>query len=156
MRWLLALPLVVALAGQALSESCYTRTYSAEHLRQNPDQTVRQLAIRFTESNGEHYASVRVLFRDTDRVYTEGLVCWQPKAGEHGNAFIGCAIECDGGYFTARHRGSDAILVETGFGFVVSGGCGDDDEDLRWVKDRGASKTVFKLYETALATCPAE
>ena len=156
MRWIFAGLMVAGLAAPATADTCFTRTYSGAHLKKNPNQTVRQMAVRFSEQGDESYASVRVLFRDTDAVFTQGLICWQPDPATYGKAFIGCSVECDGGSFTARRRGDDAILIETENGFLVSGDCGEGEELLRWVKDDGADRTVYKLYETEVSKCPAE
>lgn len=157
MRWSFGILLVqvlgLGIAGQVLADTCYERSYSAAHLKKNPNQTVREIAIRFTAAHGERYAGVRVVFRGDDRPYTNGLICWTPEPADHGDAFIGCSVECDGGAFVARRRGDDAILVETA-GFLVSGDCDADEGALRRVEDEGAAKTVYKLYATPLADCP--
>ncbi len=151
MKAALAAILVLLTAAHAVAGACYSRTYSDEHLRKNPNQTVRSMVLRFTSEGDERYASVRVTFRDRDTEYSQGLICWDPDKAKYGEALIGCSVECDGGSFVARTRGEDAILIETRNGFMVSGDCGE--EDLRWVKDKDAAKTVYKLFETHDAYC---
>jgi len=151
-RFILGCVLAALAAGSAVAGSCYTRTYSAEHLRKNPNQTVAYLAIRF-EGGDDVIAHSRVRFRDSGRDWSNGLFCWTPDPARDGKAILGCSVECDGGSFLMRKRGADAILVTTRGGWMVGpGGCGNDDV-YRYVKDRGAASTTFKLYRTDAADC---
>lgn len=38
-------------------------------------------------------------------------------------------------------------------GFIVSGGCGAEEEETRGVLDTGVKRTVFKLYPVDLKHC---
>jgi len=151
-RFILGCVLAAATAGSAQAGTCYQRIYKAEHLRENPDQTVTYLAISF-ERGVEITAHSRVRFRDSGRDWATSLFCWQPDPARYGNAMLGCSVECDGGYFLVRERGDDAILVTTKGGWVVGpGGCGSDGA-IRHVTDQGAAKTVFKLFRTDESNC---
>ena len=151
MRGAIAAVLLFGLAGDATAGGCYARIYSAEHLLANPNQTVRQMTIRFTdEQDGTAHVAVR--FRDTPETFREMLFCWDPDPSRYGDAYLGCSVECDGGYFLARPRDADSILIETRGGFLVSGSCGDEGA-IRRVTDRGAARTIFKLYEAADSAC---
>lgn len=151
MRGLIAALLAVTMAGEAVAGGCYARTYSDAHLRKNPNQTVREIAIQFRDE-ADGIAEVKVVFRDSDRAYRETLYCWDPDRPEYGDAYLGCSVECDGGYFLARPRDARSILIETRGGFLVSGGCGDEGA-MRRVEDRGAAKTIFRLDEAVGLAC---
>lgn len=152
MRWILGFFLAAAVAGPALADSCYVRDYSPEHLRKNPDQVVARMQIRFIEGE-DRYADVKVRFRDSDRLFSQGMNCYDDNGEIYKDGVLSCSVDCDGGTFVMRPRGDDAVLISTPWGFIVSGGCGEEDEDIRNVLDRGAESTTFKLYRKELQAC---
>jgi hypothetical protein len=115
MRWLrvtsavcgaLCLGAVLSESGHAhplLREGCFERTYSAEHLRRNPAQTVRQLSVRLSASEGLVSFGVRARLVGRPQAWkgggpcrsNEGTLTCQPDTDgdpairiEHGGASI--------------------------------------------------------------------
>jgi len=153
MRRLILGTLLAALAASSASAgTCYQREYTAKHLRKDPNQPVTYLLILF-ERGAEVTAETRARFRDANGYWRNKLFCWEPDPAKHGDATLGCSVECDGGHFLVRDRG-DAILVTTPGGWIVGpGGCGEEETIIRRVTDIGAAKTTFKLYRTDEASC---
>lgn len=149
MRLVLA-ALIIAIAGTAAADSCFRRIYTESHMDRNPKQTVTQMEVRFTEG-ADQQAFVRVTFRDSVKVWTGQLFCWPVDQAEFPGATIGCSVECDGGLFTVKPK-DRSILLTTKGGFMVGATCGDDDVS-RWVTDRGAAKTTYRLDPADAATC---
>ena len=152
MRWMIALLLGLGLTTPAWADTCFVREYSAEHLRKNPNQNVSEMRLRLMESP-ERWATAIVRFRDTKKEYRQSFGCYDPDQKEFPGSFVSCSVDCDGGFFVARKRGKDAILVDVPWGFIVSGGCGAEDEEIRNVSDTGAEGTTFKLYRAELSAC---
>ena len=148
MRLLLA-TLIAATAGSAFADTCFRRTYSESHLNQNPAQTVRVIEVRFTDGADDRQAFARVIFKDSPKLWTNGLYCWREDSGAQR-----CGVECDGGTFTVKVRDEKSIYLTTEGGFIVGGSCGEGEElDIRHVTDNGAPKTVFRLDEVNVASC---
>lgn len=145
-----ALALALMGAGASAQQACFTREYSIEHLAKQPAQTVRAITVAFDGlATGEgtlgEWADVSVWFRGDGRRWTMGL--WCPPGG------ASCAVECDGGVFSLRWKGSDTILLKTS-GFIVGLGCDGEENASRVVADDGASSTTYRLNRAALDACP--
>ena len=147
-------------AGQAMADTCWRRVYTDSHMASQPKQTVRVLQVRLpdrvgggqdTGQYGDAYAEAWAIFRDSGQVYRTGLFCYPAPPGAPRGA-IACGVECDGGSFLAWRKTNGELLLRTHGGFVIQGGCGEAGE-TRWVTDRGASKTTFKLFRVDLAQC---
>ena len=135
MRTLIAL----TLAGEALADSCYTRTYSDAHLADNPQQVVRHISVQFHDGP-ERFASVIARFRDEDHTYLQEFRCYDPDDDRERGALLDCGIDCDGGTMLVWPKPGDAILLDT-YGFGVGATCGEDGDKTRSVRDLGAEKT---------------
>jgi hypothetical protein len=182
-----AAALAVALSGPALAqqrssplpshlplktEACFGKAYDAEHLRQNPKQRVTRFhlfrdftvdqtaespplsASEFLEQDGEGGdvgLMAYVGFRDKPGVFTNWLGCRKGREGQG----VRCGVECDGGGFKISGRGP-ALLVENE-GFVVTGGCGanEDDHERRDFVQPGEADRQFVLDPLPLAQCTA-
>jgi hypothetical protein len=187
MRGAVVAALVVALSGPAVaqerssplpshlplkSEACFGTIYDAEHLRQNPKQRVTRFhlfrdfavdrtaespplsASEFLERDGEggHVGLMTYVgFRDRPGVFTNWLGCHKSSDGKT----VHCGVECDGGGFKISGRGP-ALLVENE-GFVVTGGCGanEDDQERRDFVAPAEADRQFVLDPLPLAQCTA-
>jgi hypothetical protein len=187
MRGVVVAALVVALSGPAVaqerssplpshlplkSEACFGTIYDAEHLRQNPKQRVTRFhlfrdfavdrtaespplsASEFLERDGEggHVGLMTYVgFRDRPGVFTNWLGCHKSSDGKT----VHCGVECDGGGFKISGRGP-ALLVENE-GFVVTGGCGanEDDQERRDFVAPGEADRRFVLKPLPLNQCTA-
>lgn len=152
MRAVIMAALMASMGATAVHAACYQRTYTAEHLAKNPDQTVRKLRIALPESI-EGPGAAWAWFRDSGKEYSMPLWCFAPPAGSPKGART-CGVECDGGTFLLKPRDAKSVLLTTTFGFLVSGGCGAEDEDTRWIKDEGKPSTTFRLNTVAASVCP--
>ncbi len=154
MRSIVAALTILGFCGQAMADQCYVRTYSDEHLRKNPNQVVRDIRMILPDVPTE-FASAIVKFRDSPRSFQQGFNCYVADDPKYPDAFLYCSVDCDGGTFVARQPGDDrrSILVTTPWGFIVSGGCGEEEEETRNVLDKDADGTTFKLYQAELSEC---
>ncbi len=150
-------------------EACFGRTYDAAHLRAHPKQRVTsfhlfrdfspdtttenvpQTAAELRETDGENgniRIDVYVRFRDRTGVYSNGMFCGRSDKGVY------CAVECDGGSFDVERQGASLLLRNNGF--VVTGGCGSDDEKEKSVfLEPGADDRAFRLDPKPPAECMA-
>ena len=140
-------------------DSCYGRAYGADHLKKNRNQRVEEMSfhhhpkiiglddgngnIAFDPKTAELFFQLKVKFRDSDQIYSDGGSCTPD-----GNRYR-CYIECDGGGFYLEDRSSDSILLINERGFSVSG-CGS--EDYREVTPKTQDK-VFRLNRLPAAVC---
>lgn len=145
---------MIASAGSVFADTCYRRAYSEDHLAKNPNQTVALIEMRFTEGAENRQAFARVIFYDSSKVWTNGLYCWNEEPADDPGATMRCGVECDGGTFTVRPKGNDAVYLTTKGGFNVGGACPDGDDLLiRTVSDTGAEKTVYRLDKVNVESC---
>jgi hypothetical protein len=187
MRGAVVAALVAALSGPAVAqqrssplashlplktEACFGKTYDAEHLRQNPKQRVTRFHLfrdftvdkaaespplsagEFLDRDGEggHVGLMAYVgFRDKPGVFTNWLGCQKSSDGKGAH----CGVECDGGGFKLGAR-DKALLVENE-GFVVTGGCGanEDDQERRDFVKPGEADRRFVLDPLPLAQCTA-
>ncbi len=147
--------LLALMAASASADTCYLREYTVDHLSANKNQSVHALQVRLPEQRSG-IAQVWAKFRDSKEVYQQALFCWAAAPGSPAGAWQ-CGVECDGGTFTAWQK-SDALLLRTRGGFLVTGECGEpgDEDPPRFVTDTNAIETTFKLFPIDLAKCPVE
>lgn len=153
------------------AETCFGRTYDAAHLRKHPRQRVTSFHILRDFSpdpnaETEHLSREEMLSADGEygNILLSGYVRVRGRKGVYSNQFtcrpddtaaMRCGIDCDGGQFTARPRGSSLLVQNEGF--VVLGGCGasEDDTDNPVFISPGADDKVFRLDRQPLAQCSA-
>ncbi len=144
---------LVALGLPAFAQqSCFARHYSAGHLKDQPNQVLRSIAIRFAgratdKSNTGEWGDVTAYFTDGPTKFTQTLYC-----SSYGGSHF-CGVECDGGRAEISWRSEDTILLKTE-GFIVSGGCDGTETDVRFVKDKTDGFTTFRLYRAGMENCP--
>jgi hypothetical protein len=154
------------------TEACFGRIYDADHLRQNPKQRVTRFHLfrdftvdktaespplsagEFRERDGEAGSvglTAYIGFRDKPGVFTNWLGCGKSSDGKG----VHCGVECDGGGFRIGAR--DTALVVENEGFVVTGGCGanEDDQERRDFVKPGEADRRFVLNPLPLAQCTA-
>jgi hypothetical protein len=92
-----------------------------------------------------------VRFRDKPGLFTNWLSCGKSTDGKG----IRCGVECDGGGF--RISAKDMALLVENDGFVVTGGCGanEDDQERRDFVRPGEADKEFVLDPRPLAECTA-
>lgn len=159
------------------TEACFGRAYDADYLQQHPKQRVtcfhlfRDFQVdktaedppissgTFLEQDGEG-ASVGLMayvgFRDRPSVYSNWLSC---RKNTEDNA-IRCGVDCDGGGFKISAKDitlKDMALLVENEGFVVTGGCGaneDDQEQRDFVRPENED-AQFVLDPKPVAECAA-
>jgi len=137
----------LSFAVDAVANQCYRRDYTPEHLAKNPGQSIEMLQVLFI-TEGDFFAQAKAMFRDDPTIHQTDLICWTPEGA--GDYTVTCGVECDGGRFTTVLDERDEILLKTQ-GFLIGADCGE--EDLRWVRDENAEKTVFKLFRRPASSC---
>ena len=121
-------------------------------MRKNPNQVIDGISIRFEgpatdkSSTGE-WGDVTAYFIDSSTKFTNTLYC-QMIDGKRW-----CGVECDGGGAFITWKDADTSLMKTE-GFVVSGGCDEDDLETRFVKDKTDGATTFRLNRAPMDACP--
>lgn len=147
---------------QKESAVCYGREYSKAHLDKNTKQSVKSMKIKLfdhPENPGQISLDVDVIlkkeFKYDDYTYEEfkpyrsGLVCYSTT-----DKLIKCSIDCDGGSLEITwdaKKNADNSVTLINKGFVVYGGCGEEDEngeplDSHWLEATKGGDDIFKLY----------
>jgi hypothetical protein len=128
-------------------------------LRENPSSesidrpAAEQVAADLKSTT--HFVSVIARVKGDAPTYQQDLIC-----NDEGKT-MRCAVECDGGFFTARKAGKDVVL-NLGSGFVVSGGCGANEVLSRDISQKQAPGGVTltaadpKLCAAARSTAAAK
>lgn len=155
-----ALAIGVGLPAQAAEgpqPGCYAREYSPAHLKANPAQIVEAIALEISLSPDQSsvWAALSARFAD------QGRVKGGPSAGEtmtqslncfDSDGRLGCAVDCDGGFFQVLSQDAKALTFRTEWLWVGdTEGCGGA-EDLAEVKGQ---PTLYKLFKVDDATCAA-
>lgn len=129
-------------------DTCYGRSYSRQHLRDHPDQSVLEIAISHFPARQELLGmeSPWQPYPDTPRVVMTMDVMMRVKDKAEPVAFqvqgicdpnkakLTCAIECDGGGFTLSAGKSDTLMVTL-------------DRDIEAVTCDAGDYTLFKTPE---------
>ncbi|MEM6618064.1 MAG: hypothetical protein AAF631_02040 [Pseudomonadota bacterium] len=102
--------------------------------------------IGFSARHAGDWADVTVFFKGAEYDLIERVTCRQTASDT-----LSCAVDCNGGSFTARWRGEDTILMTTR-GFSIRRNC--DRTVSRIVRDRGAASTSYRLNPAAPDACP--
>lgn len=126
------------------AETCYTRHYSEAHMAANPDQWVTSLKMTFV-TDGDLLAFVKARFKHDDAEYYGDFSCAEPPWVDEG-VWV-CAKD---NFFMTKGFGSDALLVYTHGGLLLSG---PDGTEPRWVIDENTTESMFKLEKAALGSC---
>lgn len=148
---------VVSAAAAPLSQhfsddaTCYSRTYSAEHLRKNPGQRVSYIRFDHVPGSmgdvgpGELAFSVSVRFKDSPETLTNSGLCF-PQSKTYR-----CQLECDGGGFELKDRDQSSLYLLNPSGFIVSGCDGDAYVELVPEPD----DKIFRLDRMLSSECRA-
>lgn len=95
----------MAMAQPLVTEGCFARTYSPDHLAANPGQIVAAIVIRSWDDPGYGNTLLEMSVEAADQGHaaasghggqtlTQGLFCMSPRSPGAG---VFCGIECDGG-----------------------------------------------------------
>lgn len=147
------------LAPQPGNHICFARSYSADHLKAHPRQTVTDLQFRLAyyrhdpdkyapQGQRNYYFALIAKRRGSSKTLTSLGEC--TASGER----ISCNVECDGGGVKVRHRPDNKLLVyfENAESYIrLTEGC-DEEEDTVELKP-GSDDKEFLLTQTA--SCPA-
>lgn len=118
-----------ALAQSGPEPGCYSRSYSADHLKRHPDQVVSDMTMFVYDQDGGRYAKMIVAFANQGHVRRNGselqvldqfLLCFDNADGTPG-----CAVECDGGSFRVTRQDKSGLTFQTRYLMVgEADGCG--------------------------------
>ncbi len=118
-----------ALAQSGPQPGCFSRTYTADHLKSQPNQVVEAMRLKIYDQGGARYANMRVLFANQGHVRRNGqgaqvldqfLFCFDDSDGTPT-----CAVECDGGSFRITRQDKSGLTFQTKY--LIMGeteGCG--------------------------------
>ncbi len=172
----LALLLLPTFSGYAASidevtesqPACYEREYSEQHMQSHPAQTVKKLRLKFYKN--EYYSEdslgldVKALIKRTvEKTNFLGKkvkrVVYRPFANSMFCQVQGerlrCGIDCDGGSATIQWdiATKDREILMINKGFVLHGGCGEEEGETIWLTPTKGGDDVFKLYALPQHQC---
>lgn len=163
-----------ASVAQDMPDGCYQRIYSAEHLRDNPDQTVSELTMEFGQFSA--FFDLDEDLQDTPVVRVEALMASIPSTTESGTAgrrfssvlfcgqhrrhrldpewmqdgAVSCSGECDGGTFQVVSANETEMLIRTQGVRLTA--CGEMD-GFAMLKDDQDGPTTYKLFAAPAESC---
>ena len=152
--------------------ACYGREYSTQHIVNTPKQTVKKMRIKVEQSpydieNGSLFllieaeviteksewedAEGKTTFNMISKPYKTSMACGQLDPEK-----LECAIDCDGGSakitWNLKTVGNEVLFHNNGF--VLYGGCGEEDIDNSiWLDNVRGGDDVFKLYKLRSEFC---
>lgn len=112
---------------------CFARTYTKQELAAHKLQTVKQMTVKLGRRMDLNIIDVRVL-RTNNKRYKAALAC-----NDEGS----CWIDCDGGSATLKLAGN--ALQFTNNGFIMQGGCGEDEKEIIFLESKPGGDDVFLL-----------
>lgn len=141
--------------------SCYSRVYSAQHMREHPDQLVTAMAVKFDrfspkpDDRDSYEFSILVKTRGTDETWVNSGRC-EPRRGK----VLWCGIEGDGGQMLIKGRDNWASAYVNfadppGYGFISLAPASDPEanEDDFFELRAGKDDRVFRLDAAPAGAC---
>lgn len=129
---------------------CYGREYSAEHLRNQPNQTVQKIQSKFeiydSEESKTRIMQLEVTLKGKKNTYTNYrafFVC-----NDNNNI---CSVECDGGRVEAELTKDGNILI-INKGFIIKGECGNEG-DIKMLEPTLNGDEFFELVPLPKQFC---
>lgn len=117
--------------------ACFTRTYSDTHLKDHKLQTVKTMDVKLSRNDNDNLNLIEVKVLRTDgKRYKTALAC-----DEKGF----CFIDCDGGSAKITKAGQGLQLLNNGF--IMQGGCGEEEETI-YLESKPGGDDVFFLNST--------
>jgi len=154
--------LVAIVAPVPGQKACFSRSYDAGHLRQNPKQQVTAMVfellyVRIPSAEIQRYVfgmSAKLRAR-RDAVYASGQC--ETNVGAAYPAGNLCSVDCDGGGVSIEKiANSDAIYVHLDTpanGIIMGPPCGEGPETRRMRLYAGADDKLFRLDRAPAAAC---
>lgn len=134
--------------------ACWSRSYSAQHLREHPHQqvTAMDLTVTYMEetamSPDQYVFRLEAQLRDGTEGYAVG-----PCMAQGGKMW--CGVECDGGGVLVSNRNGGDILVDLAAvgAIAMSTSCGEDDFDSGFSLQSGIDDKTFLLHPQPVQIC---
>ena len=154
--------LVQILKPEPNAQACFVRTYSADHMKKHPQQTVADIRFSLAYvpkpagsdlSTGSHsyLFGLTAEQREQDRPFATIGECRQSNRG------IECSVECDGGGIAVVPRGDNKVQLEFGrferIGTPEACSEGPEAEAAAMELRPGVDDRVFLLVKRPLAEC---
>ncbi len=146
------------------SDACYERSYTPDHMKKHPEQTVTFIrfahlpsllkpeirnSIQDSANIFQPIADIEVRFKGDSKLYGNSLICYM----DNGKPL--CGVECDGGSFYFRFKTNNDMLIDfrdTGE-MVLESSCGEGSEtNPRQLADKKDDR-VFRLSPVDPAQC---
>ena len=147
--------LVPAEPGRTL---CFVRTYSSDHMKSRPRQTVSSIALALKyrrydppTTGGYRPFAVGISQRGRRARVSAGGTCEAHQSGAAGTLAT-CSVDCDGGGVELVREGADKLRVRLAFGRLVLGGdC--DGGGKRVTLGQGSDDREFVLSPAPVSAC---
>jgi len=130
---------------------CFGREYSAEHMEKHPDQTVEKMRLKFVKKDGFIYLDIEASLLGTKNQYINyraPMGCYEAENGS-----FQCGIDCDGGSVGLQVKDNGDRVVLKNNGFVLDGGCGEEERNLVWLNNIPKGDDVFYTYKLRSEFC---
>lgn len=139
----------VAYAGGAL---CFGKSYSASHLasRAHRSQTVKDIKVKLSIDNTFGTSNmIEIMVKQKNapaKKLRQAMTCMESEGKVH------CAVDCDGGSveIAALEEGQLTIVNN---GFILKGGCGEEEDETVYLRNLRGGDDVFVLNEAPMSTC---
>lgn len=144
---------------------CFGREYSTAHMAAHPLQTVKLLKLKFYKDefagSETSYLDIKAEIKreQTDKESGEKFTVFKPYSSGMScflkNDRLNCNIDCDGGSakvaWNVTQKGNEVLFKNEGF--VLVGGCGEDETDTIWLDPKKGGDDVFRLFALPSEFC---
>jgi hypothetical protein len=150
------LAVVIALPAFATQRSdCFSRSYSAAHLRANPSQKVKSMALNLQDTDYGISNFVNVRTKNPINSYdtfSNGGGC-RLTSGNRTNGTYACGFDSDGGSFSVRVQGNEALLTVANALFIPEALSEVGGEAPVLILNAGRANGVYRLYRSTNSAC---
>lgn len=136
---------------------CFARAYTADHMAEHPGQRVAEIQVMLEhapyDDRSYYNATIRAMLVDRyGAFFANSGSCQETEEG-----ILDCGIECDGGQFEIRMSDDGtATLLNRQYGFVLFGGCGEEDVQDAIRIEADSEHNAFLLYPVPVDACPID
>lgn len=155
-------PAKLATLGQPV---CYAATYSKDHMKKHPLQTVKSMKFKFSK---DEYSSedstilnitadvkVQLMSAENEKPVFVYAPYQQSMSCQTSGDTLFCGVECDGGSgvvsWTAKGSGDQITFKNNGF--VMYGGCGELVPKEVYIENKKGGDDIFNLERQSDKTC---
>ena len=129
--------------------ACYSRQYSAKHLKKHPAQLVSKIKFYHYRAYDDFYFHVTIKLKDDTRIYDAFGGC--SISGDKSKHQYDCSTDCDGGRFSISLKDKRLILKNKEWWHFTHGE--EDDEANHPAEFTLKYKDTYHLHGVNLSKC---